>query len=194
VKAIFFRRLGAFIIDYFIVILILSIVTMGFKNDSDLIKKTDDLVNSYVNEEITLEEYNKSIIDINYRLQKNNVFINGISCILYIGYFVVFSFLNKGQTLGKKILRLRVVSKDKEIISIGRIFVRSLFIYGILSSLYSCIFVNFFNPNMFNTGSILISYIETLFIVICFFMILYRKDKRGLHDVIAGTKVIGEVK
>ena len=34
------------------------------------------------------------------------------------------------------------------------------------------------------------SYIETFFIVVSFFMVLYRKDKRGLHDMISGTKVI----
>lgn len=193
-KAMFFRRFGAFIIDYFIVILILSLITMGFKTNSDLVNETNALINSYVDEEITIEEYNDNIADINYRLQKGNVLVNGISCVLYIGYFVVFTFLNNGQTLGKKILKLRVVSKDEKKVGIGRMFVRSLFIYGILSSLYLTIFVNLFNANMFNIGSVIISYIETFFIVICFFMVLYKKDKRGLHDIIAGTKVIGEVK
>ena len=31
-------------------------------------------------------------------------------------------------------------------------------------------------------------------IIVSFFMIMYRKDGRGLHDIIAGTNVIEEVK
>lgn len=192
-KSVFFRRLGAYIIDYFIVILILSIVTMGFRNNSNLVKETNDLINSYVNEEITIDEYNNKLIDINYRLQKDNIMVNGFSCILFIGYFVVFAYLNKGQTMGKRLFKLKIVSKNDDNINICRIFLRGLFIYGILSSLFSCIFVNILNANMFNMGSVVISYIETSFIVVCFFMVLYRKDNRGLHDVISGTKVINEI-
>lgn len=193
-KSNFFRRLGAFLIDYFIVTFILSLVTLEFKTDNNLINEANDLVKSYANEEITIEEYNDSIVDINYELQKGNVWVNGISCVLYIGYFVVFAFLNKGQTIGKKILKLRIASKDESKVGIFKILVRSLFIYGILSSLYAAVFVNFLNAKKFNTGSVIVSYIETFFIVVSFFMVLYRKDKRGLHDMIACTNVIGEVK
>lgn len=190
----FFRRLGAFVIDYFIVAFILSLITMGFKTDNNLINEANGLVDSYINEEITIEEYNDSVIDINYKLQKSNVLVNGISCVLYIGYFVVFAFLNKGQTFGKKLLKFRIVSKNEDRAKIGRIFIRSLFIYGILSSLYSAVFVNFLSVKAFNIGSVIVSYIEILFIIVSFTMVLYRKDKRGMHDMIAGTVVIGEVK
>lgn len=194
VKSNFFKRLGAFIIDYFIVVFLLSLITMGFETDSNLVNDANDLVNSYVNNEITIEEYNNQVVEINYKLQKSNVWINAISCSLYVGYFVVFACLNKGQTLGKKIFKLRVVSKNDKSANVGKMFIRSLFIYGILSSLYATVFVNFLNAKVFNIGSSIISYIEYSFIIVSFFMVLYRKDKRGLHDIVAGTNVIGEVR
>lgn len=194
VKSNFFKRLGAFIIDYFIVVFILSLITMGFETDSNLVNDANDLVNSYVNNEITIEEYNNQVVEINYKLQKSNVWINAISCSLYVGYFVVFACLNKGQTLGKKIFKLRVVSRNDKRANVGKMFIRSLFIYGILSSLYAAVFVNFLNAKVFNIGSSIISYIEYSFIIVSFFMVLYRKDKRGLHDIVAGTSVIGEVR
>ena len=141
-----------------------------------------------------MEEYNEQFVEINYKLQKDNIWINAISCGLYVAYFVIFAFLNRGQTLGKKLFKLKVVSKDENKICIGKILVRSLLIYGILSSLYATVFVNIFNAKVFNTGSVILSYIETFFICVSFFMVLYRKDKRGFHDMIAGTNVIGEVK
>lgn len=193
-KSIFFRRLGALFIDYLIVTLVLSLITFGFKTDNNLIDDANDLIDSYVKEEISMEEYNEQFVEINYKLQKDNIWINAISCGLYVAYFVIFAFLNRGQTLGKKLFKLKVVSKDENKICIGKILVRSLLIYGILSSLYATVFVNIFNAKVFNTGSVILSYIETFFICVSFFMVLYRKDKRGLHDMIAGTNVIGEVK
>ena len=44
----------------------------------------------------------------------------------------------------------------------------------------------------FNYSVSVVSVIESLFIVISLLMMLYKKDGRGLHDIIAKTKVIGE--
>ena len=40
---------------------------------------------------------------------------------------------------------------------------------------------------MFNT---ILNIIESIFVIVSALMILYRKDKRGLHDMMAGTSVI----
>ena len=193
-KANFLKRLGAFLIDYFIVTFLLSLITIGFKTDSGLTKEANDLVNSYAKEEISIDEYNEKVVDINYRLQKGNVWVNGISCALYIGYFVVFGYLNKGQTLGKKLFKIKVVKGENVRVDLKGMILRSLFIYGIISTFYASIFVNLLDANKFNIGGTIISYIEYFFIMISFFMALYRKDKRGLHDIIANTSVVSEVK
>ncbi len=190
----FFRRLGAFFIDSFIISFFISIITFGFEVDNSLIKQTTDLANDYLNEKISVEEYNEKIIDINYQLQKESVWINGISASLYIGYFIIFAYLNKGQTLGKKMLKLRIVGKDGKPAKFVNILIRSLFIYGILSTIYATIFVNFLNANNFFIGESAVYTFEWFSMVIILFMVLYRKDRRGLHDMIAGTSVIKEVR
>ena len=45
-KASFFKRMGAFILDYFIVIFIVSLITMGFSSNktNDLTDKRDNKV------------------------------------------------------------------------------------------------------------------------------------------------------
>ena len=43
-KASFFKRMGAFILDYFIVIFIVSLITMGFNSN-----KTNDLTDKMSN-------------------------------------------------------------------------------------------------------------------------------------------------
>ena len=58
-KASFFKRMGAFILDYFIVIFIVSLITMGFSSNktNDLTDKMSKLLSDYQNGEITIDEY-----------------------------------------------------------------------------------------------------------------------------------------
>ena len=190
-KASFFKRMGAFILDYFIVIFIVSLITMGFNSNktNDLTDKMSKLLSDYQNGEITIYEYK-----INYELQKSNLTTNIVSVTLYIGYFVVFATLNKGQTLGKKLLKIKVVNKDGEKPSIWNMLLRSLFIYNIVSALFSIIFVNILSVNTFTYIYTIVGYVEFFVIIVSFFMVTYKKDGRGLHDMIAGTNVIEEVK
>jgi len=150
-------------------------------------------MNSYVNEEISIEEYNDKVYDINYRLQKSSILSNVISFVVMFGYYIVFAYLNKGQTLGKKLFKIRVVSTDDKV-SLKGMIIRNIIIYGFITKLYNIIFVNLFDVNMFNSVYSILSYIMSLFVIVSFMMVLYRKDGRGLHDIIARTNVVGEVR
>ena len=195
-KASFFKRMGAFVIDYFIVLVIVSLITMGFNTNknNDLNSQMNQLISDYQNEKITIDEYKDETYKLNYELQKENMTVNIVTITLYIGYFVVFATLNKGQTLGKKLLKIRVVNKNNDKPSIWNMLVRSLFIYNIISILFSTVAVNFLNINTFTYIYTTLGYIEYFVIIISFFMVIYKTDGRGLHDMMAGTNVIEEVK
>ena len=195
-KASFFKRMGAFVIDYFIVLVIASLITMGFNTNknNDLNNQRNQLISDYQNEKITIDEYKNENYKLIYKLQKENITVNIVTITLYIGYFVVFATLNKGQTLGKKLLKIRVVNKNNDKPSIWNMLVRSLFIYNIISILFSTVAVKFLNINTFTYIYTTLGYIECFVIIISFFMVIYKKDGRGLHDMIAGTNIIEEVK
>ena len=195
-KASFFKRMGAFVIDYFIVLVIVSLITMGFNTNknNDLNSQMNQLISDYQNEKITIDEYKDETYKLNYELQKENMTVNIVTITLYIGYFVVFATLNKGQTLGKKLLKIRVVNKNNDKPSIWNMLVRSLFIYNIISILFSTVAVNFLNINTFTYIYTIVGYVEFFVIIVSFFMVTYKKDGKGLHDMIAGTNVIEEVK
>lgn len=191
-KADFFKRIFAYIIDYFIILLVLSFITANINVGSDITEKVNNLTNEYKNGNITIEEYNEEALPLNYELTKRKLPVNVITCVIIIGYYIVFAYFNKGQTLGKKICKIRVVNDKGERASIWNILIRSLFIYGIITTLYSLISINFLDIESFNYSVSVVSVIESLFIVISLLMMLYKKDGRGLHDIIAKTKVIGE--
>ena len=79
---------------------------------------------------------------------------------LWILYFTA-SVAIWSTTLGKRIFGLRVVRNDGSKIGIGRAFARTLCYYASL-----------------------------ILIGIGFLMIAFRRDKRGLHDLICDTKVV----
>lgn len=191
-KSLFFRRVLAFVIDFFIVNILFSIITVGFESNSSLIEEADDLLTKYNNQEITIDVYNENIQRLNYELQKSNISINILSFVVIVGYYFVFNYLNGGRTIGKKICKIKIVEKNNKP-SIKAIILRGLFIYGSLSTLYNIIFVFVFDVTNFSRGYTIVTYIEALLMMICLFTILYRKDKRGLHDIVAGTEVIEEV-
>lgn len=195
-KASFIKRLGAFILDITILSVIFSLITIGFNmNVTDNInKEINGVLEQYQNNEITIEEYTDKVIELNYELQKSSLLTNLVNIVLYIGYFIVFGYLNKGQTLGKKICKIKVVNVNGDVPSIWNMLVRSLFIYGIFTLLFSVLFVNILSTKIFTYSYTIVTYVEAIFAMISFFMVLYRKDGKGLHDTIAKTYVIEEVK
>lgn len=194
-KASFIKRLGAFILDIIIISFIYAFVTIGITiDDGDISSELNIILEQYKNNDITLDEYSDKVVELNYKLQKDNLIINAVEVVLYLGYFVVFGFLNKGQTLGKKLCKIKVVNDNGDCPSIWNMIFRSLFIYGISTLLFNIIFVNILNNKMFTYSYIIVTYIEAMFIMISLFMIVYKKNGKGLHDIIAKTYVIEEVK
>lgn len=194
-KKIFFKRVGAYLFDFIIVTLIISVITMKFSiSNNDVVDKLNELIVSVNNEEITMEEYSTEMLKLNYDYQKSMVPLTLVNVLVNFSYFVIFATLNKGQTLGKKIFKIRIVSKDGKNPSIWNMLIRSIFLYGMLIGITTIIGVNIFAAKTFIYVDTGINYVSYIFIIICFFMVYKRKDCRGLHDMMAGTNVIEEVK
>ena len=191
-KASFFKRVSAYVIDYIIIMIALLGITASMNIDSDISNDINDLTNEYRNGEITIEEYTEKALPLNYELTKRKLPANIATVVVFIGYYVIFAYFNKGQTLGKKICKIKVVNIDGNKPSIWNMLIRSLFIYGIITSLYSVISINFLNMKDFNYSVSVVSVVESMILIICTLMMLYKKDGRGLHDIIAKTNVIGE--
>lgn len=188
----FFTRASAYIIDAIIVLLLLNIVTLPIKVDANNSSKLEDLTKKMTSGEITTQEYYEEYADLYYDIQKDGVPINIISIVLTIGYFVGFGYLNKGQTIGKKLFGIRVVNKNDGKASLKQIALRSLFIYSLFSAIINIILVFVLTRKTYYMTSTIFTMIDTLLILATVILILFREDKRGLHDLIASTKVIKE--
>ena len=165
------------IIAYFIDILIVSIVVTPFINIKAINPYIDDY-NKYYEEYTKLiedanngdidtnsDEYKDQVIDLNYKIAEYKVINSSISVVSLIVYFVIIQYFLKGQTIGKKILKLRVVSnKDKEL-NIGHYFVRSLILNNIIFSIILIAGIYIFNETAYYNLSMVVSYLQLLVFV-----------------------------
>ncbi len=193
------KRVMAYIID----ILIFSIVLTPVINWSVINPYIDEYTENYSEYTKLLEEanegeidtqdkeYEDKIIELNYNINKYKVISSSVSIGGFLLYFAVLQWALKGQTIGKKIMKIRVVAnKEDKKLNIGNYILRSLILNNIIFSIILIAGVYIFNAPHYYTLSMVVSYLQLLVMSIIMLMIVLRKDFRGLHDFVAGTKVI----
>lgn len=192
----FSKRLLAFIIDMIILGIASSILTFPFSNTENykkLTKESTQVMEDYLDKKITPETYLSRSSDISYDLSKEIGLKTIITIGIYILYFIVYQFYNNGKTLGKKLMKIRIVSdNDKGELSMNQIAVRSLIINSILVNLITLSVTIFGTKDVYFITSMVMQVLDMILMFTIAIMILSREDKRGLHDIITHTKVINE--
>lgn len=191
-----FRRILAYIIDMLIVSFILAI----FSKIPLISIDTDKYYDTYERYFETLRETAQAgetmsaevMSEFEYDLAKASINSTVANLVLTIVYFIGFQFLNKGQTIGKKLMKVKVTNDNGDAPSLLQMIIHvgvgySVFITIITSTL-------FFAASK-STYLSLITYLQFLDMAIVFIgiiMILFRKDEKGLHNLLAKTKVVRE--
>lgn len=194
------KRLLAYIID----ILIVGFVASALANIDILNPYLDNYLESYESFNETLKNINEeNVMDMFYSADfvnqyqntlKYSVYSTGISLVCYLLYFVGFQKWNKNQTVGKKLMNLKVVNKNKkDDVKVWQYLIRTLIVYNLFFSGLNVCLALCFNTKLFFTLSLIVSIIGYVITYFGYGMILFRKDGKGLHDLISGTEVM-EVK
>lgn len=192
------KRVMAYLMDFlFITILVSFIVNIKIINPYlDKYRETYDKYNNLiidVNEnklDTESDEYKTKMVDLTYDLNKYRVVSASISSILFLGYFGALQYILNGQTLGKKIMKIKVTSVSDKKLTILHFLTRSVILNNILFSIILIVGVYVFNKNNYYNLSLIITYIELLIMSLIVLMIVLRKDNRGLHELITSTKVV----
>lgn len=192
----FKRRLLAYLIDIAIVsILFAGIMFILPKNNNmDVLESELTVLNEQVlKEDMDTSVYMNRYANIIHSMDKENVMkvILNVLCILI--YFVLVPYYWDGRTIGKKLCKIRIV-KEKEKLSIGDLTLRSLIINGIGCTLLSLCFVYLFSDMQYFILTTICGFVQFLLVIISGFMVIYRHDKKGIHDLISHTQVVLEGK
>lgn len=192
-KALFIQRFAAFILDIFIVSFVASLLAYPFL-DMDSIQKLDDssteVAEKFLAQDISEDEYISESIGISYELAKQQGLLSLITIFLNILYFVVFQIYNNGQTLGKQLLKIKVVSKDDQPLTVNQMIFRAAIINSILISMVNFAILIFANQYMYFYTVAVLELIQFMIIAISGFMVMFGERRQGIHDLIAHTDVV----
>lgn len=166
---------------------------------------TKDLINFYEDKNIDKDEYEIIIENLNleysntelnysYKLLKYSTIPTIVNLMCILLYFVVFQFYFGGKTLGKRIMKLKIVSNNTQKLNIVNYLTRSLIVNEVLINVISLICLIVLSKNNYISYSKLIYVITYILEMVILFMIVFDKNNRGLHDYISNTKVIEDKK
>ncbi len=192
-KAYFFQRIFAYAIDIVLVTLVLTLIFMVIPSGDNAVKLEEEqllISEQYLNQEINSDVYIEKSIPITYDIARENFLFVLVEAVLLIGYFVLFQFYNKGQTLGKKLLRIKVVRNDDDKLQMNDLVIRTLIAYEIFSSLLTLSTLLFLPAREYFYVSMSIFGIQFIVLIVIVVMVGFRKDGRGVHDLLGKTKVV----
>lgn len=192
-KPVSYKRILAYLIDIFIVICIATILTIFIPVSEEYTNQMNELnavLEDYSSGDISETEYLEKFNDISYIVNKESVQVSVVSVVLSTIYFVVLAYYMNGQTFGKKIMKIQVVSANSKKLTMNNYLIRSLIVDSILMNAISIIAILFLEKSSYLKVYDVTSTIFGAIYVVIFAMILFRQDGRGLHDLLANTKVI----
>jgi len=105
-------------------------------------------------------------------------------------YYVIFCYCRDGRTLGKQLMGMKLVSNNGKKLHINNYLIRSLLINQILLDIVSSAMIIFLSKNAYNTWYNNFSTVYSIFLITSLVFMFYRNDGRGLHDILANTKVV----
>ena len=206
-----YRRISAFLIDVFLVTFVSTIFSSisyvnpfienykvaydeyreVYKSESESVLTNPTIKNvvDYSN------KMSKQIYKIDYSMLFNNIYYLVFSFL----YFVLFAYFTNGQTLGKKLFKLKVVRQDGEKVKLSNLMLRTLLsgssiFMGVNIIVVIQLLLLMIPQNQVYFYAILLSSMISYVIEIIGLVLLFSKEHRSLDDIIGSTKVIDEVK
>lgn len=204
-------RISAYLIDILIVaflvtFLIGNTITNPFYNSyksacdelNEVTKEASKDVD-YSNQE-SMEKYIKTISPYNRTCHIRSNFASYVwYTILTFFYFGLFAYLNDGQTLGKKMFRVKVVNnKDGKSAKFYQLMIRNIFGGALILGLGGANLTMFLSiglplikePYSYTVALSMLRLLSLVLDIVFLSLFVFKKNGRTLDDLIGGTKVI----
>lgn len=206
-----YRRISAFLIDIFLVTFVSTIFSsilyvnpfienykVAYDEYREIYKSESEsvLTNPTIKNVVDYSnKMSKQIYKIDYSMLFNNIYYLVFSFL----YFVLFAYFTNGQTLGKKLFKLKVVRQDGEKLKLSNLMLRTLLsgssiFMGVNIIVVIQLLLLMIPQNQVYFYAILFSSMISYVIEIIGLVLLFSKEHRSLDDIIGSTKVIDEVK
>ncbi len=187
------KRLLAYLIDIilvFIIVIMLEALLPKNNNIEVLNRELNDTTDQYFNKQISFSVYFNQAALIFRDLDEARIMYSVINAVLIFAYFIFIPYFFDGKTIGKKILGIKTVRNDKEYLSLKNLVIKNMIDTGLMYMLFSLVLIYILPGTSYFTVTLFLSIFQIGLMIASFVMIIKRKDKRGLNDILSGTKVI----
>lgn len=192
-RANFWKRFTAYMLDVLLLWIALFIVELIIPR-SDLYFETDRALTliseNFVIGKISLTTFLNGYADLIRIADKEQVFLSLANVIFILIYFCGIPYFFDGQTIGKKLMGIKIARKDNECLTLNSLLIRNIIINGLGSLLISLVCIFILPGRLYFVVTSIFGIIQILLVIISGFMVLYRKDKRGLQDIFSKTRVV----
>ena len=130
-KVSFKKRLFAYLIDFVLLTTIVTIINCVLPTTTkqvEINKELDSLQQDLLDGEIDNKQYFDGYKKLLPELDKSNMAINVCNLVFILGYFIIIPVVNNGQTLGKKILKIKIEKID------GNLTIRDMVIRNFITT------------------------------------------------------------
>lgn len=187
------KRLLAYVLDIVILFIFTFIALLFVPNNSrveELSMNGNKLSELVLEETITINEYIKSSARIMQDIDKLEIIPNIINIFFVVLLFIIVPYITKGQTLGMIISKIKVIKTNREDPSILDYILRTFYLYFLGYMLITILLVNLLPSLAYFVIASILLFLQISLVIISFFMLLYRHDRRGLCDILTKTKVV----
>lgn len=194
-SASFSRRLSAYILDVLLFVLIIVAVAQVIPEPEkiELLEAQILLTNeNMIREVIDTKTYIVQYAELSHELDRLNINYSIFNLGYIFAYFIVIPLFFGAQTLGMRVFKIKIISVDGSKFTFWDLFIRNLISNALVLLLCSTILVWLIPPVPYYVMVTILVGIQISLVFISGIMILYKKDKRGLQDIITGTRVIKE--
>ncbi len=191
-KPLFIARGIAFLFDMFLVMLLSSLIATPFINSNkitSLAQNSREILEKYSNKEVSDQEYMVEISNLEYQISTSMELVSLVGVFISLVYFVILPLYNKGQTLGKKMMKIKIISTFGDLNS-NQLIVRCFIANSVLLQLVSVILIMFASRDIYMTFVESFSVAQYLIMIVSMIMVIVDKNGMSLHDGVAHTKVI----
>ncbi len=187
------KRFMAYIIDIFIIGVILVVLTKLLVDNKKIIilnQRLNEVNNTILESSVGFKESLKEYGEIVKQIDLENVMVNISTIIIILAMFIFLPYYNNGQTIGMKFLKTKIVAQDKSSLTISKLMLRNFIINGLLYLAISLTLLYLMPSFYYFILVSILGFFQLGLVIMSLFMLLYRKDQRGLQDILSETRII----
>lgn len=185
-----YKRVMAYIIDWIIVGIILMLLYYFIPEGHtihELNHNLREINEQLLKHQMTIETYFKEFSHIAYLLDQERLLHTAINILVICIYFIIVPVLKNGKTVGLYIMSFKIKGNN---LSISKLFIRNFIVNGLFYLITAFLLSYILKDQAYFISITILGFIQIALALTSLFMVIYKKDKKGLQDIFSHTEII----